>query len=81
MTPAAIQATTPSVIASRKEDLEKLEKAIDQLRPEYREIIILTKIDGLSYKEIGKRLGKSVDAVGMLLCRGMVALTSVFEGD
>ena len=81
MTPVAIQATTPSVIAARKEDLERLEKAIDQLRPEYREIIILARIDGLSYKEIGKRLSKSVDAVGMLLCRAMVALTNAFEGD
>jgi RNA polymerase sigma-70 factor (ECF subfamily) len=76
-----IEATTPSAILSKKEDLNKLERAIDQLKPEYRKIIILAKIEGLSYKDIGERLGKSADAVGMLLSRAMVALTSVFEND
>lgn len=76
-----IQVTTPSVILSRKEDLARLEQAIDRLKPEYREVIVLTKIDGLSYKEIGEKLGKSVDAVGMLLSRAMVALTNVYDDD
>jgi RNA polymerase sigma-70 factor (ECF subfamily) len=73
-----IDATTPSVIMSRKEDLDKLEKAIDQLKPEHREVVVLTKIEGLSYKEIGKKLGKSADAVGMLLSRAIVALTMAY---
>ena len=77
-TPGPIQATTPSVIMSKKEDLDKLEKAIDQLKPDYREVIVLSKIDGLSYKEIGDRLGKSIDSVGHLLSRAMVALTEAF---
>jgi len=80
-TAGPIEATTPSVIMSRKEDLDTLEKAIDELKPEYKKVIVLAKIDGLSYKEIGERLGKSTDAVGMLLSRAMVALTSVFESD
>ncbi|TKJ35284.1 MAG: hypothetical protein CEE38_15770 [Planctomycetes bacterium B3_Pla] len=77
-TPGAIEATTPSVIMSKKEDLDKLEKAIDELKPDYREVIVLSKIDGLSYKEIGDRLGKSIDSVGHLLSRAMVALTETF---
>ena len=74
-----IESTTPSVIMSRKEELDKLEKAIDELKPEYKEVIVLTKIEGLSYKEIGERLGKSADAVGKLLSRAMVALTIAYE--
>ena len=70
--------TTPSVILSRREELDKLEKAIDKLKPEYREVIVLAKIDGLSYKEIGDRLGKSADAAGHLLLRAMVSLTDTF---
>jgi len=77
-TPGPIEATTPSVIMSKKEDLDKLEKAIDQLKPDYREVIVLAKIDGLSYKEIADRLDKSIDSVGHLLSRAMVALTDVF---
>ena len=77
-TPGPIDTTTPSVIMSRKEDLDKLENAIDELKPEYRKVIVLAKIDGLSYKQIGERLGKSADAVGHLLSRAMVALTDNF---
>ena len=78
--PGPIEATTPSVIMSRKEDLDKLEKAIDELKPEYREAIVLTKIDGLSYKEIAGRLGKSSDAVRKLVSRAMAELTVAFRG-
>ena len=77
-TTGPIDATTPSVIMSRKEDLDKLEKAIDKLKPEYRQVVLLTKIEGLSYKEIGRKLGKSADAVGMLLSRAMVVLTLAY---
>ena len=74
-----LDTTTPSVIMSRKEDLAKLEKAIDELKPEYREVIVLTKIEGLSYGQIGSRLGKSADAVRMLVSRAMAALTTAFR--
>jgi len=74
-----IQTTTPSVIISRKEELNKLAKAIDQLKPEYREAIVLTKIDGLSYDEIAGKLDKSPDAVRMLATRAMVALAAAFR--
>ena len=73
-----LDATTPSVIMSKREDLSKLEKAIDEIKPEYRDIIVLSKIEGLSYKEIGKRLGKSPDAVRMLMPSAMAELTTVF---
>jgi RNA polymerase sigma-70 factor (ECF subfamily) len=73
-----VRITTPSMIMSRKEDLDKLEKAIDELKPEHKEVIVLAKIEGLSYKEIGQRLSKSTDAVGMLLSRAMVALTIAY---
>ena len=76
--PVNIDTTTPSVIMSKREDLAKLEKAIDKLKPEYRDIVVLSKIEGLSYKEIGKKLGKSPDAVRMLMPSAMAELTTVF---
>jgi RNA polymerase sigma-70 factor (ECF subfamily) len=78
-TAGPIEATTPSAIMSRKEDLDRLEKALDQLRPEYREVIILAKIEELSYSQIGERLGKSTGAVKMLVSRARMALASAFE--
>ena len=74
-----MDATTPSAIVSKREDFDKLAKAIEALKPEYREVVVLTKIEGLSYGEIGDKLGKSADAVRMLFSRAMAALTGAFE--
>lgn len=71
--------TTPSMVISKREELDRLEKAMDKLKPEYKEIITLTKIEALSYEEVGNRLSKSSDAVRMLLSRALAALTSAFE--
>ncbi len=76
-----IDATTPRVIMSRREELEELAKAMDELKPEYKEVIVLAKIEELSYKEISDKLGKSNEAVRKLVSRAMAALTSVFESD
>ena len=74
-----IDLTTPSVIMSKREDLARLAKALDALTSEYKEVIVLTKIEGLSYKEIADRLGKSGDAVRMLVSRAIAALSGAFE--
>ena len=74
-----IDVTTPSAIVSKREDFERLAKAIDTLKPEYRKIIILAKVEGLSYKEIADKLDKSADAVRMLFYRAMAALSGAFE--
>lgn len=71
--------TTPSAIISKREDLARLARAIDSLKPEYREVIVQTKIEGLSYKEIADRTGKSADAVRMLVSRAITALSGAFE--
>ena len=64
---------------SKREDLNRLEEAMEKLKPEYREVITLTKIDGLTYKEAAKKLGKGPDAVRMLLSRAITALSQSFE--
>jgi len=75
----AVVTTTPSAIMSKREDLDKLAKAIDALKPEYRQVIVLTKIEGLSYEEIGDRLSKSSEAVRKLASRALEELISIFE--
>ncbi len=71
--------TTPSTVVARKEEFDALEKAMDALNPELREVIVLTRIDGLSYRQAGEKLGRSPDAVRRLVSRAMAALTSTFE--
>ena len=69
--------TTPSRIVSTKEDLDKLKKAMDELRPEYKEVIELKKIKGLSHKEVARRLGRDSHSTRSLLSRAMAALTEI----
>ena len=71
--------TTPSLILTRREDMDKLERAMDQLKPEYRRIIMLARIEGLQHKNIASDMGKSPEAVGMMLSRAMLALIKAFE--
>lgn len=73
-----IDTATPSAIMAKKEDLDKLEKAMDRLKPEYRRVILLAKIEGLSYEEIANKLDKSTNVVGHLLSRALASLTDIF---
>jgi len=79
--PEPMRDTTPSIILGRKEALDRLEKALDELKPEYKEIIVLKKIEGLSHAEIAEQLGKNTGAVRMLLARAMAALTLTYGRD
>ncbi len=73
--------TTPSVVLCKKEALDRLEKALDELKPQYKEVIVLKRIEGLSHAEIAERLGKNAGAVRMLLARAMAALTLTYGQD
>ena len=73
---------TPSSIVSAKEDYAMLEQAMDQLgesNPEYRDLIVTAKLEGMSYAEIADESEKSADAVRMQLRRAMVELTKIFR--
>ncbi len=74
-----IGTTTPSLIMRRKEALDRLEMALDALEPEYREVVVLKRIEGLSHTEIARRLGKNTGAVRMLLARAMAALALAYR--
>jgi RNA polymerase sigma-70 factor (subfamily 1) len=78
--PRLVQTTTPSAILARREELDKLEGALDALKPEYREVIVLTRIEQLSYQEAAGRLGRGPEAVRKLLCRAMATLARTYEG-
>jgi RNA polymerase sigma-70 factor (ECF subfamily) len=77
--PGLVQTTTPSAILVRHEELDKLERALDELKPEYREVIVLTRIEECSYQEAASRLGSSPEAIRKLLCRAMAALARTYE--
>jgi RNA polymerase sigma-70 factor (ECF subfamily) len=63
------------------QQMERLEEALEQLSPEHREVIVLRKLEELSFAEIGERMDRSPDACRMLLARAMTALTLRMRGD
>jgi RNA polymerase sigma-70 factor (ECF subfamily) len=49
---AADPGASPLGLALRSENVQMLRQAIEQLPPEYREVIVLRELEGFSYKEI-----------------------------
>lgn len=61
------------------EEAERLERALESLDPDHREVIVLRKFEELGFKDIAARMGRSEDACRMLLARAMAALTLRLE--
>jgi len=57
------------------EQLERLERALEGLEPDQREVVILRRLEELSFPDIAPRLGRSTDACRMLFARAMTKLT------
>lgn len=67
--PVADRRSGPVTAADRKDRLELLGRAMERLSDDYREVILLTKIEGLPAREVGERMGRSENAVNLLLSR------------
>jgi len=71
---------SPSGAAVRNEEILLLEEALERLPEDFREVIALCHLAGLSREEAGARLGgRSAGAVRVLLNRAMVALSTEME--
>jgi len=75
--PRALAARARSVSSqvALGERQRQLERALEALEPDHREVIVLRKLHELSFREIGERMDRSEDAARMLLARAMTALT------
>ncbi len=65
---------TPSRKAMAREEVERIEEAFDQLTPDYRDVLSLRFVAGLSHAEIAERLGRSEEATRKLLHRARARL-------
>jgi RNA polymerase sigma-70 factor (ECF subfamily) len=63
--------STPSRAAQRREYADLVADALAALPPDYREVLVLRNIEGLSFPEIADRLGRAVGAVTMLWARAV----------
>ncbi len=70
----------PDRSAIARDELRKLQAALDHLPPRCREAIVLQKIEGFSIREISTRMGVSEATVKTHLADGMRALANLVYG-
>ena len=70
---------TPSRLFAQQEAIERLLEQLSALPEDYRQIILMAKIEGLSTGEIAERLGKSRENVALLLHRAVKRFRAVRE--
>lgn len=74
----AASITSPSQHAVRREQAVLLANALDRLSPEYREVIVLRHLEGLTFPEVARRMERTQDSVEKLWLRALARLRQVF---
>jgi RNA polymerase sigma-70 factor (ECF subfamily) len=70
----AARQSSPSERAARREQAVLLADALERLPAAYQEVIILSHLEGLSFPEAARRMGRSVDSVKNLWARALARL-------
>jgi RNA polymerase sigma-70 factor (ECF subfamily) len=81
--PEELPAAGPSPLeqAMGKEALERYERALQKLRPEQQEAVVLRMELGFTYPEIATALGSPTpNAARMMVTRGLIRLAEVMDG-
>ena len=79
--PEPVDPTTPSRIFTQNESVRNLLARLDALPPDYRQAILLAKVQGLSSAEMAAQMGRSREAVAVLLHRALQRLRDSGEGN
>ena len=66
--------STPSQRAARREQAVLLADALGRLSADHREVMILRHLEELSFPEVARRMGRSVEAVKKLWARALAQL-------
>jgi RNA polymerase sigma-70 factor (ECF subfamily) len=66
--------TSPSQQAARREQAVLLADALKAIQPDYREVIVLRHLEGLTFPEIARRMDRTQDSVEKLWLRGLARL-------
>ncbi len=68
--PALSHSETPEVLAMRLEDGELVRRALEELPPPLREVIVLKDLEDMAYKDIADVIGAPIGTVMSRLSRG-----------
>jgi len=77
--PEPVDSRTPSRVLAEEEGVRALLDKLNSLPEDYRQAILLMKVEGLSTSEAAARLGKSNQATALLLCRALKRFRSLQE--
>jgi RNA polymerase sigma-70 factor (ECF subfamily) len=72
--------SSPSHQAARREQAVYLADALEQLPEDYREVIMLRHLQGLSFPEVAQHMGRSAEAVKKLWVRALTHLRRCLGG-
>ena len=78
--PAPIETSSPDRHLEKKQDEERVQRALQSLTAEQREAIVLSRYQGLSYAEIAQISGCSEGAVKTRVFRAMETLKKALSG-
>ena len=73
------QAPSPSQHAIAKEEALRIERALDGMPDDYREVVVLSRYVGMSHHEIAAEMGRSELAVRTLLSRALARLAELLD--
>ena len=77
--PEPADTRTPSRLFAQQEAVERLLDRLSALPEDYRQAILMAKIEGLSTAEMAERLGKSREAVALLVYRAVKRFRALRE--
>lgn len=74
-------ALTPSWLLVMREDIERMERAMDELSEEYRELLVAVELEGRTYVELAAEgsFGKTADAIRMKANRAKARLAQLYH--
>jgi RNA polymerase sigma-70 factor (ECF subfamily) len=72
--------SSPSRQAARREQAVLLADALEQLPDDYRDVLVLRHLEGLTFPEVSARMGRSLDSVEKLWMRGLARLRQIMGG-
>ena len=73
--------SSPSAKAVAREQEVLLADVLEKLPDDYREVIILRNLEGLSHEDVARRMGRGVGAVRMLWVRALAQLRSAVSDE
>ncbi|HTO39689.1 MAG TPA: RNA polymerase sigma factor [Rhizomicrobium sp.] len=76
----ALDEPLPDRSVMARQELHRLEDALNQLPPRCREVVVLSRIEGLTRREIAQRMGIVESTVSAHLTDGMYALADQLYG-